>query len=197
MTPSSSVCLLTTRIETMENDGPTMGSVAYMGDAGDTPAGLPVPVNGSAPAQVSQGDDGLADTVMRTVVSSGNDALNLLFRAAEQRDAQSPQYQTPGSHRSRVGGDFATPGRASTVPTETVQLSHAQPSVLEVWSALRFTRMGWFTAEEAVTYMDLCVLSPPLVSAGVTLISLDFSRTSPRSRLYSRTWTLATIITSG
>lgn len=140
-----------------------MDSVTYIGDVESATTALPAAITGAAPTQVSQGDDGLTDTVMRTVVSSGNDALNLLFRAAEQRDAQSPQYQTPGSHRSRAGGDFATPGRVSTAPTETVQLSQAAPSVLEVWSALRFTRMGWFTAEEAVTLMDLCVSQPSAI----------------------------------
>lgn len=29
-------------------------------------------------------ENGLTDTVMRTMVSTGNDALNLLFRAAER-----------------------------------------------------------------------------------------------------------------
>lgn len=99
--------------------------------------------------------NGLTDTVMRTIVSSENDALNLLFRAAEQRDAESPQHQAAPSLMSHADGNLSTPNTTFGMANEPMQLSKASPAVLEVWAALRFTRMGWFTAEEAVTYVDL------------------------------------------
>lgn len=91
------------------------------------------------------GDGDLADTVARTLVSSGNDALQLLFRAAEQRDAESPILSGPRSH---------VPYHS---PEESIWRPRTQPSaeVLRVWNAFRFTKMGWFTAEEAVVYVDL------------------------------------------
>ncbi|EKG11279.1 hypothetical protein MPH_11624 [Macrophomina phaseolina MS6] len=36
-----------------------------------------------------------------------------------------------------------------------VQLSAAAEDVLDLWKCCRFVRMGWFTAREAVTYVDL------------------------------------------
>lgn len=102
---------------------------------------------------VPNADDGLADTVMRTLVSSGNDALRLLFRAAEQREAESPRHLASISQASQ--GDFTSPGNLTSITTEPVQRSQATAEVLEVWDAFRFVKMGWFTAEEAVTYMDL------------------------------------------
>lgn len=102
---------------------------------------------------IGNGDDGLADTVMRTLVSNGNDALRLLFRAAEQREAESPQHPTSASHVSQQ--DFTSPRNVPSIATEPVQRSQATTEVLEVWDAFRFVKMGWFTAEEAVTYMDL------------------------------------------
>ncbi|KAJ9667364.1 hypothetical protein H2201_002565 [Coniosporium apollinis] len=98
---------------------------------------------------------------MRTIVSSGNDALNLLYEAAnheatnrEDADASNaglPQaadayYGTPGSTLS-VG--------TAPVATMPVRVSSASSDVLRVWNACRFVRMGWFRAEEAVTYVDL------------------------------------------
>ena len=155
------------KIVVTEDNRPTEDSTTYSNGTvdmhtepgiGTAAQGIPRPaatVNSSS-SELSPGvDNGLTDTVMRTIVSSGNDALNLLFQAAEQRDAESPQHQTPASLTSHVDGDFSTPKTAFGIPTASVQLSKASPPVLEVWAALRFTRMGWFSAEEAVTYIDL------------------------------------------
>ena len=101
-------------------------------------------------------DDGLADTVVRTLVSNGNDTLKLLFRAAEQTYSEDPQYTTSDSHASQPG-DFTTPGRRSSISTEPVQRSQAAPEVLALWNAFRFAKMGWFTAQEAITLVDLSV----------------------------------------
>ena len=117
----------------------------------------PATDNSSTSELSPRGDNGLTDTVMRTIVSSGNDALNLLFRAAEQQNAESPEHQAPGPLISHVNGEFSTPKTAFRMATGPVHLSKASPPVLEVWAALRFTRMGWFAAEEAVTYVDLYV----------------------------------------
>lgn len=98
-------------------------------------------------------DTGLGDTVMRTVVSSGNDALKLLFQAAQQRDSESSNHATSGFHNpSQSAMEFATPLTAASSHFQSFQASSA---VLKVWDAFRFVKMGWFSAEEAVCYMDL------------------------------------------
>lgn len=116
-------------------------------------------------------DHMVADSVMRTVVSNGHDALNLLFRAAnqeEQPDGQSPGSRHPhGAGRTPQSsiGNFSAAACTTNSPAVSVPMSmNAAPGstpsdpntdVLEVWSAFRFVRMGWLSAQEAVTFVDL------------------------------------------
>jgi|TARA_R110002003_G_scaffold214_46_gene16402 hypothetical protein len=97
---------------------------------------------------------------MRTVVSSGSDALNLLFEAAHHRDAidnaeqtGSQAYETPRSGPSGYEGVPSSPFH--TFRAQPVQMSTPSPETLKVWTACRFVQMGWFSAHEAVTYVDL------------------------------------------
>lgn len=112
----------------------------------------------------------LADSVMRTVVSNGHDALNLLFEAANQEgqsDSQSPGSRYPhGAGRTPHSstGNYSAAACASS-PAGSVPLSmnvaasgatsDPKTDALEVWSAFRFVRMGWLSAQEAVTFVDL------------------------------------------
>lgn len=126
----------------------------------------------SAAVAAQQGDDGLADSMMRTVVASGNDALNLLFEAATREDAVAASSAREGGYALDAGvppgpvvgeGEpamYATPGSNMSVSSgllapNSVQLSAASEEVLDLWKNCRFVRMGWFTAREAVTYVDL------------------------------------------
>lgn len=110
----------------------------------------------------------VADSVMRTVVSNGHDALNLLFEAANQssqHDIQSPSSRdlhghTPHSSTGNFSAAACTTSPASSIPVRTNLASGAIVSsnnteVLEVWSAFRFVRMGWLSAQEALALVDL------------------------------------------
>ncbi|KAK1986444.1 hypothetical protein LZ30DRAFT_582136 [Colletotrichum cereale] len=100
--------------------------------------------------------DGLADTVMRTIVLTGNDALNLLFQAAEQRDAESVHAAASTSHESQLAKEAATPSSVyHTIVADRNICPQPETEVLQVWDSFRFVKMGWFTAEEAVVYMNL------------------------------------------
>ena len=109
----------------------------------------------------SHGQPDLAHSVMRTVVSSGSDALNLLFEAAHHRDAIDNQeqsgsqaYETPRSGPS--GYDNGVPSSPfHTFRAQPVQMSTPSPETLKTWTSCRFVQMGWFSAHEAVTYVDL------------------------------------------
>jgi hypothetical protein len=112
-----------------------------------------------------------SNPVMRTIVSTGNDPLDILFEAAEDHDdgfydgassltqieSNGRQSQT-GSHPSPYGtpGLMASPERIQALQgvTSTVNISPTTPDVLRVWNAYQFVKMGWFSAEEAVTYVD-------------------------------------------
>ena len=83
----------------------------------------------------------LAQSVMNTVVSNGNDALNILFQAAghEQNRLQvenATDKITPG-----------TTGSAETAPPGS--------DIYKLWRSSRFVKMGWLSAEEVVAYLDL------------------------------------------
>ncbi|KAB8274456.1 C6 transcription factor [Aspergillus minisclerotigenes] len=127
----------------------------------------------SSPAEGSQrrrqSTSTLANSMMRTVVSSGNDALNILFEAAAAHSKEHgnglSESSTPSRNaRSSTGrsNNYESSLNQSIVPPEVlakaaqpVEISQASKEVLSVWGACRFVRMGWFTAREAVTFIDL------------------------------------------
>lgn len=87
------------------------------------------------------GSQGLTAPMMRTVVASGDDALGILFEAAQsQNSGNGPGLEPRGSLNagSSIGLGLAE-----------------NEDALRAWNACRFTRMGWFSAEEAILYMDL------------------------------------------
>ncbi|KAL4804496.1 hypothetical protein BDV18DRAFT_162260 [Aspergillus unguis] len=113
----------------------------------------------------------LDNSMMRTVVSSGNDALSILFEAAthsQEVDLAEQDKQgraTDDIQMSPLGQTHSTaspsiPPRAA----KTVELSSASQKVLRTWESCRFVMMGWFTSREAVTLIDLNMssLSPIL-----------------------------------
>ncbi|CAG8284293.1 unnamed protein product, partial [Penicillium nalgiovense] len=102
--------------------------------------------------------------MMRTVVTSGNDALNILFEAATAQEDNSPGNSPespagppsvgPSTHDRTLGNydsTFESVGRV----IRPVKLSEATQDTLNVWEACRFVKMGWFTAREAVTFIDM------------------------------------------
>lgn len=106
--------------------------------------------------------------MMRTVVASGNDALNILFEAATAQDDASATDESPPTEAGpRSGGSIAkeraTPGNFESPAAfesvsraiRPVDMSNPPQDTLNVWDACRFVKMGWFTAREAVTFVDL------------------------------------------
>ncbi|KAJ6160200.1 hypothetical protein N7497_004737 [Penicillium chrysogenum] len=106
----------------------------------------------------------LASSMMRTVVTSGNDALNILFEAATAQEDNSPGNSSespagppsigPSTH-DRTPGNYDSAFEPVTRVIHPVKLSDATQDTLNVWEACRFVKMGWFTAREAVTFIDL------------------------------------------
>jgi hypothetical protein len=96
----------------------------------------------------------LHDEVMHTVVQSSQDALGLLFKAAEQQDTDDSEDQAMIS-----GVGEASPASALTnqpvLPLPVSALSSPSKTIIELWNQHRFVRQGWFSAREAVTYIDL------------------------------------------
>ncbi|KKK12319.1 putative C6 transcription factor, partial [Aspergillus rambellii] len=117
----------------------------------------------------------LDNSMMRTVVSSGNDALNILFEAAaahSQEAGLNGSESRPRSTQNNIicdGSNESSLGQMHSVvspevlakASRPVQLSYAAKEVLSIWNACRFVKMGWFTSREAVTLIDLSLHFPP------------------------------------
>jgi hypothetical protein len=97
--------------------------------------------------------------MIRTIVSSGNDALNLLFEAAAhtqddgvQSKRKAPAYGTSHKHYQTMPEAVAIgTSPAAALP---VKISDSVTDLLSVWESCRFVKMGWFSAREAITLVD-------------------------------------------
>jgi hypothetical protein len=105
--------------------------------------------------------------MMRTVVASGNDALNILFEAATAHDQENhmndttPESATGNaslrSTKRTTPRNYDSPAVFEPMPTvrRPVEMSDAAIETLDIWEACRFVKQGWFTAREAVTFIDM------------------------------------------
>lgn len=147
--------------DVMADHGPSPGNISTDTTAGDMD---------ESGQERPQSTPSLGNSIMRTVVSSGNDALNILFEAAAahsrgngtEPDAQPRNNVSSESRTARneipwTDGDSAAPYHIVARTVYPVELSQASKEVLEVWEACRFVKMGWFTSREAVTLIDLFV----------------------------------------
>jgi len=119
-------------------------------------------MSASPPVPVIAKKLGLDDSVMRTVVSRGNEALDILFEAAAHQERNSASNAQSG--QSTILPQPQTSPIAA-IRKQAVTLSSASANVLELWSSCRFVCQGWLSAQEAITYIDLffkhmCPLSP-------------------------------------
>lgn len=89
------------------------------------------------------------------MVSSENDALNILFEAA----ARSEPVDAYASTASRASFNRFTNTQESpkliASASQIVNINSADIDILHIWNACRFVKMGWFTAREAMTLVDL------------------------------------------
>ncbi|KAJ5894930.1 hypothetical protein N7495_006621 [Penicillium taxi] len=112
----------------------------------------------------------LANSMMRTVVASGNDALNILFEAAtaHEQEGNSSNELSPTTEDGTRQGSLISQKRATPKEKESpiafqsgprivpqLNVSDVTQETLQVWEACRFVKMGWFSAREAVTFIDL------------------------------------------
>uniref|UniRef100_A0A093Y4I2 Transcriptional activator ARO80 n=1 Tax=Talaromyces marneffei PM1 TaxID=1077442 RepID=A0A093Y4I2_TALMA len=106
----------------------------------------------------------LTNSLMRHVVSSGNDALNLLFEAAAHTNSQSNDM-TPDRQPGVGSGHGISKVLAQSLPQATytgtspaapppIELSMTDANLISVWESFRVVKLGWFTAKEAVTFVD-------------------------------------------
>jgi hypothetical protein len=158
----------------------------------------------------NQSNSALANSMMRTVVSSGNDALNILFEAAaahSQENGLTEGAQTRNAHNhtdDTTRHESSLNQIHSTVAPEVlakaiqpVELSHVTKEVLSVWEMCRFVRMGWFTSREAVTFIDLYVRIGMVTLRPPTNLRTDSTKTCHLCRPFLQISTPITRTTTG
>lgn len=80
--------------------------------------------------------------MLQKVVSNNKDAMDILFEAALREESQQNTEQI------------------TTAPIPTlVPQRLTTTDALQMWNACRFVKMGWFSAHEAMTLVDLSVFS--------------------------------------
>jgi hypothetical protein len=128
---------------------------------------------------------------MSTIFTRPSDALDVLFDAARPGPVQEPH-----------GGPFSADGPfgVSSLVSESglvavSALSQPSEDVLDLWDKCRFVRQGWFTGQEAVTYLDLYVL-PSLSFIGEPTNCVGCIAISHPLPPYSQTTTAITATTS-
>lgn len=111
----------------------------------------------------------IAATKLHAPVSNTQDALGILVDAAFSNNNAPNQDESPfsdgaGSKRTILNLDPGRPG-ASTDSGFSPEVQKEQQVGLKVWSDVRFVRNGWFTAWEAMQYVEyfyekLAVMTP-------------------------------------
>lgn len=110
----------------------------------------------SAPTFTDRAVSGLA-------TGTTSEALEVLF--GEAATVPTVAAQNSNSHPTRdAAGSTAQAWRSVSSPStgppgqygvHVERLSQADDPILDLWDKCRFVRQGWFTAQEAVTYVDL------------------------------------------
>jgi hypothetical protein len=92
----------------------------------------------------------ISQRLLSTVVAGSADALETLSHAAHNTDMLPEQARTQ-NHNDSIRATRSLNGMGLSMSS----LSEADDAVLDIWDKCRFVRQGWFTAQEAVTFIDL------------------------------------------
>lgn len=96
----------------------------------------------------------LNNAMMTTVVSNGNDALNLLFEAAQREERDVNGARVPVPIEQHATNAASTP-LSSVANLSSNMLPDLSNELTDTWNAYRFVRMGWLSAQEIVWYLDM------------------------------------------
>jgi hypothetical protein len=121
-----------------------------------------IPMIDREATNVMHAPNSLVSGVMRTVISSGDDALGILFKAAEgnaQSSADNVNQAINLDNSAQSSTKGLTPGttRLSAVSPASTRhrLPDATSSAMDIWRVCRFVKQGWFSASEAILLVDL------------------------------------------
>ncbi|KAF8418162.1 hypothetical protein EV426DRAFT_539816, partial [Tirmania nivea] len=116
-------------------------------------------------------EEGEEDILVTTKIHSTNDAMNLLFQAAERASRLSPVLDNPSEDDGGGNGSSGSGSESGGADQEgtTKGMKQAEQPALKVWQTFKFCQLKWVTPFEAFTYVNyfhthLLPLSPILSS---------------------------------
>ena len=145
---------------------PVARSLRTHGDAGHHPSPRrhPASDNGelhepaqapTGPPEQTPGSGDLSETLAKTMVTSSKDAIGLLFQAAHSNDADSKSDEDEPA-RVVQGSWEGTSDAASPLMYSEAQLPpQLSKETVALWNKHRFVVQGWFSAHEAISYLQL------------------------------------------
>ena len=166
-------------------DGPSwIGHASHNGDLSNYPRPTPSrPTSNGARGQEVTNETAAA--LFQSQINNPGDALHLLLEAADRtgdldgNEPLSPEEKHHGKKQNQRGSQAKAAIIASYIDPEITYDSGKDPdspvyrTALQLWSRLRFVRAGWFTAKEAIEYINyyyehmapLAPISPPNFSS--------------------------------
>lgn len=137
------------------SQGSLLTSIAGQGSQEEDQSPLTA-ANARTPSTSSARHDGnVSDSIIRTMISSGNDALEVLFDPVRH---EAPR-RYPGEWQGVIAGDAMAmqthmPPQLPSSHSRLRGPTNASPAQT-VWHACRFVKQGWFSADEAIYLVDM------------------------------------------
>lgn len=102
----------------------------------------------------------LSESLAKTMVTSSKDAMGLLFQAADQPENDSTSDDDESEEPMDVipaGRDGKSDATSPLLSSESRLPSQFSEEKLALWNRHRFVVQGWFSAHEAISYLQLWV----------------------------------------
>ncbi|KAG9258446.1 uncharacterized protein F5Z01DRAFT_700742, partial [Emericellopsis atlantica] len=99
-------------------------------------------------------DPSMYNRMVSAIVTGSNDALDVLSDAVRPSDVRSTTG-TIDSQQPTASSILVVHSGNSSLGFIITRMSRPDEETLDLWDRSRFVRQGWFTAQEAITYIDL------------------------------------------
>lgn len=130
-------------VDANASEAPFQTHSNFVQDVSESPASATLPASSGGGASLG----GFSDSMMRTVLSNGNDALAALFEPVGEGHG-------PSQNRAAGGSTFAATMNGSVrkdMPTiEDVKKWPAH----RLWNLCRFVKQGWFSPNEGLFFVE-------------------------------------------
>lgn len=104
----------------------------------------------------NESNEHVQDEVVQTVVSTTNDARNMLFRTVHALNGNEDDVEEPSDPNieADISSSISSISDGHMCFPTKLRLVQITEKDAQLWNQHRFVRQGWFTSQEAVTYID-------------------------------------------